>query len=151
MSHTFAELREGYADLWNGMEISRVAAAEKEARAIIAGKAHYLEVERDTKVPWFVVGIIHTREAGSPPDWRACLHNGEDIIGTGRRTRLVPAGRGPFDTFEEAAHDALVTCEHLDTLTWDAANGPLLVAWVTEKFNGYGYRNGPKANGVRYP
>jgi hypothetical protein len=66
------------------------------------------------------------------------LHNGEHIIGTGRQTSLVPAGRGPFDTWEEAAIDALGEPPH---------NMRLIKAWTSErvcyeaeKYNGFGYR-----------
>jgi lysozyme family protein len=31
-------------------------------------------------VPWFVTGIVLTREAGSPPNFHAWLHNGDPMF-----------------------------------------------------------------------
>lgn len=55
--------------------------------------------------PWFI-GCLHYREI-TTMSLRAYLGNGEMIIGTGQKTRLVPKLRGPFATFHEGAVDAL--------------------------------------------
>lgn len=131
----FEQLKAGYKVLWDKCEVTRTAETKKEAEAIIAAKAHYTGY----KVPWFVVGIIHVREAGSPPDFKAVLHNGERIVGTGRKTRLVPKNRGPFSDWHTATVDAL-QIDHLDTITWDDGWGYEHVAYALEAFNGFGYR-----------
>lgn len=77
---------------------------------------------------------LHYRE--SSLRWDACLHNGERILGTGKKTRLVPAGRGPFKTWEEAAVDAIMMKRSLFPAEWTLANK---LAFA-EKYNGLGYR-----------
>src|SRR5262249_52519607 len=65
------------------------------------------------------------------------LHNGEKIIGTSRKTRLVPAGRGPFATWEEAAIDALTMPPHClhRVVNWTLER----ILYEIEKYNGWGY------------
>ncbi len=131
--YTFAQCKDSYTKLWQGMQITKLPAADKQAKAIVANKDRYKAVEALTGVPWFVIGIIHTREAGSPPDFKATLHNGQKIIGTGKKTTIVPIGKGPFATFEDAAVDALASYK-------GAAWSPEYVAYTLEKYNGFGYR-----------
>jgi lysozyme family protein len=144
-SRTFESLRAGYQMLWADCRIagpSSKAAAERQARAIISAKARYREAESATRVPWFVIATLHVREAGlraGKPDFRAVLHNGERIVGTGRRTTLVPRGRGPFTTWLAAARDA-ASIEGLGKIDWYGGSGPARVAYACEKFNGFGYR-----------
>lgn len=105
---------------------------------ILAGKSRYQFIEDQTGVPWFVVACIHNQEMGSDLGvFKACLHNGERIIGTGRKTTLVPKGRGPFDTWELAAIDALggVGSHRKDGWTLGYC-----LDWL-EKYNGLGYRH----------
>ena len=86
------------------------------------------------EMPFWVVSLIHNMEAGF--NWNACLHNGEKIIGTGAKTKLVPAGRGPFSTWEEAAIDAL-RGRVSKVPKWDIPN----ILRFFEGYNGWGYRN----------
>jgi lysozyme family protein len=65
------------------------------------------------------------------------------IVGTGRKTRLVPRGLGPFSTWHEAALDALKREGLTGRSNWTP--GAMLAA--LEPFNGYGYRN----KGLRSP
>lgn len=85
---------------------------------------------------WWVIGCIHMKEASC--DFSGVLHNGEKIIGTGRKTTIVPKGRGPFDTWEEAAIDAM-RGETLGQLK-NYELGILLRA--LERYNGTGYISG---------
>lgn len=104
---------------------------------IIKGKKRYQKVAEVTGVPWFVIGGLHNMEASG--SFLGVLHNGEHIIGTGRKTKLVPAGRGPFSTWEEAAIDAI----KLNGARWARVKsagpeiGELLKA--AEQYNGTGY------------
>ena len=143
MAYSFEELRPGYEKLWLRMTVTRLAAANAEAKQVIKNKNKYAGIQKDTGVPWFIVGALHIREAGSPPDFKAVLHNGERIINTDRKTKLVPKGRGPFkdpDGFKKAAHDALINVEGLGGIKWDEKDGIARCAWLMEKFNGFGYR-----------
>lgn len=78
---------------------------------------------------------LHFRE--SSLDFKGVLHNGERILGTGRKTKLVPSGRGPFLTWEEAAIDALMLKKAMFPREWTLASK----LEFAEKFNGLGYRN----------
>lgn len=106
-------------------------------------RAAYLRVRSKTNgIPWELIASLHNRESGG--DFKGCLHNGEPIIGTGRKTKLVPAGRGPFATWEESAIDALTMPPH--SLHLIGANGwtDARVAYEAERFNGFGYMNHPQ-------
>ncbi len=135
-----------YQQLWDTMHVIR---DDKElsrlANKIIANSAKYIEVQHATGVPWQMIAVIHEREAGEQDigRWQCVLHNGERIIGTGKRTRLVPAGRGPFSDWVSAAIDALQLQGFHKITDWGVAR----VLWALEPFNGYGYRN----KGLRSP
>lgn len=135
-----------YKQLWDTMRVIR---DDKElsrlATKLIANKAEYQKVTVQTGVPWQMIAVIHVREAGEQDvgRWQCVLHNGEKIIGTGKVTRLVPAGRGPFNTWVEAAIDALQIQGFHKYTDWSVAR----VLWALEPFNGYGYRN----KGLRSP
>jgi lysozyme family protein len=109
------------------------------------GFDRYLSVARrlDCAVPEHfahVLGVIHFKEASC--NFNGVLHNGEKILGTGRKTFLVPKGRGPFNTWEEAAIDAI---NMKYTLFKDLINGDLDIGGVLsdlERYNGTGYISG---------
>lgn len=136
---SFEAWKIGYKSLWETMVVGKVKEAGKQARDILSVRGRYETVETSTGVPWFVIGICHVREAGDPPDFKAVLHNGERIVGTGKKTRLVPKNRGPFGSWFEAAVDA-VNIEHLNGVNWKDGWGPEHVAYFLEVFNGTGYR-----------
>ena len=132
---TFAATQKGYANLWAKAQIRDDAQAQitAAARKVLDGKAQYKAVEKATGVPWWWTGNTHMRESSC--DFAGVLHNGEKIIGTDKKTTLVPAGRGPFATWEEAAIDAL-KLKDLDEITdWSIPRA--LYEW--ERFNGFGY------------
>jgi lysozyme family protein len=130
--HTLENYQAGYEALWARAAVIAVQAATNWARKILSFKARYVALEKRTRVPWWVIGALHMRENGC--DFRGVLHNGELIVGTGRKTTLVPRNRGPFATFEEAAEDALKDYNWVKTWTIAA------VAFIMESFNGFGYR-----------
>ena len=144
---SFDALRPEYETLWSRVSapggLLKSAQARAQAVEIIAWKAQdrFLIVQQRTGVPWFVTGIILTREAGSPPNFHAWLHNGDPMVdheGRPRQTVHVPAHRPPNPdcTWEDGAADAY-TCEGLTGKTdWS----PAYVAWLLEKYNGFGYR-----------
>ena len=92
----------------------------------------------ETIDPWIFIAAIHNQESSRDVGvFKACLHNGERIIGTGKKTTIVPIGKGPFETWSDAAIDALGENRRL-------INGKLttLGAWLEmlEAYNGLGYR-----------
>ena len=103
-------------------------------KKILSNKEKYLAVEKKTKVPWDIIACIHYRE--SSLNFKCILHNGERIIGTGEKTKLVPKNRGPFSCWEEAAVDALFEKKYLFPKKWTVETE---LAFV-EAFNGLGYK-----------
>ncbi|MGX9389645.1 hypothetical protein ACWX0O_01850 [Nitrobacteraceae bacterium UC4449_H16] len=142
MSWTYEATRKGYAKMWDRITIKATDAvsADKFAKKIIAGKSKYLAVSRSTGVPWYFIGALHMRESSC--NFNCVLHNGEKIIGTTRKTKLVPKGRGPFKTWQAAAIDAL-TLKNLKGISWC----PARMAFEGERYNGLGYI----AKGVNSP
>jgi lysozyme family protein len=130
---SFASMAAGYRAMWKSMRITRQAACDQAARRILAARDRYVAVERVVGVPWFVIGMWHMRESSN--NFAGVLHNGEHIIGTGRKTRLVPAGRGPFNSWAEAAIDALKMKGLHQIKEWPIER----IGYETERFNGFGY------------
>jgi lysozyme family protein len=137
MAPTPDETAAGYRNLWARARVlpGRQAPAQAIARKILERRARYETVEKKTGVPWFMIGVIHNREASM--NFSSVLHNGEKIIGTGRRTKLVPAARGPFGSWEEAAIDALTMPPHSlhRVVNWTLER----MLYEIEKYNGWGY------------
>jgi lysozyme family protein len=104
------------------------------ARALVApsAKAQYVAVQQKTGVPWFFIAVVHERE--SSQDWKASLAQGDpwDKVSV-----HVPAGRGPFKSWEEAAVDALVNCSPYAARNKDWSPGVFLT--MLEEYNGLGY------------
>lgn len=106
------------------------------SNALVGAKVRYQAVEAKTGVPWFVIAVIHMRE--SSQNWKGSLAQGDPW---NRVSVHVPAGRGPFGSWEEAAIDALVNCgPWLARKKWRDA-GEILTN--VEEYNGLGpYRRG---------
>ena len=125
------------AERWGKALFTRSTAINAAAEKIIANRSRYEVVAKATGVPWDVIGVIHYRESSN--DFRGVLHNGQKIIGTGKKTTIVPKGRGPFSTWEEAAIDALANCHPHLAKNKDWSIGTTLDK--LEAYNGLGYRN----------
>jgi lysozyme family protein len=107
-------------------------------------KNFYEPVAQAVGCPWWVVACIHLQECGEDVGvFKAVLHNGEKIVGTGKKTKLVPKGKGPFTTWELAAIDALGGKNALVKKSWDVGSALQFL----EVFNGLGYR----AHGISSP
>lgn len=119
---------------WNSAKLTRTAEFAPVARRLVAHKARYLVVSAKTGVPWFVIAVIHQRE--SSQHWGKSLAQGDpwDRVST-----HVPAGRGPFDSWEDAAIDALVNC-HPHASRWKDWS-PGGTTTLLELYNGLGYYN----------
>lgn len=136
---TFESLKPEYEDLWSSMQIrpERAAAVDAIARKLIANKARYQAAERSTGVPWFVIAAWHNRESDASFDTQLAQGDPLDQV-----SHNEPAGRGPFDTWEDGAIDALVTLKHLDQVTHSGAEWtPARICYETERYNGFGYRS----------
>lgn len=140
MTITFDALRASYRPLWNGMTINsdKSAASRSAAENIAAGKPRYANIEKQTGVPWFFIGLVHLREGSL--NFGTYLGNGQSLK---QITTIVPKGRGPFPSFEVGALDALAMMHFTGIKDW----GIERIAYCLEGFNGYGYRS----HGVNSP
>lgn len=119
-----------YARQWDAMHVTRVSEARKMAEKILLQKDRYVLIERLTGVPWYWTGPTHVRE--SDMDFRASIAQGDRWD---RVSRHVPAGRGPFPSFEAAAEDAYRLDGLSRVVDWRLEK--LLYYW--EVYNGWGY------------
>lgn len=120
------------AKRWINARLSRNFASV--ARHLVApgAKARYQAVSARTGVPWAVIAVIHERECSQ--DWTGSLAQGDPW---NRVSVHVPAGRGPFRSWEEAAIDALVNCAPYAARNKDWSIGRTLAK--LEQYNGLGY------------
>lgn len=123
-------------DRWNRAKFTRSTQINARATKIEAARSRYEAVSRKTGVPWDVIGVIHYRESSG--SFAGVLHNGQKIIGTGKKTTLVPKGRGPFSSWEDAAVDALMNCHPYAGKNKDWSIAGTLD--MLERYNGLGYR-----------
>lgn len=103
-------------------------------KKIISNQDRYKKVAAVFNMPWEVVAVIHNLEGSLRFD--KCLHNGQKVIGNGKKTTWVPKGRGPFATWEDAAIDALGMKKSIMPAKWTV--GATLN--FLEHYNGLGYR-----------
>lgn len=131
-------LAEEYAFLFAQMTIreerrGQVRAIHERIRGL---QPQYRNVEAETRVPWFVVAIIHNLEASLRMDRH--LHNGDRLTG---RTIHIPAGRpvngSPPFSWEQSAIDALRLHNLHNWNDWEVPG----IAFVLERYNGTGYRS----------
>jgi lysozyme family protein len=123
-------LRSANAQRWADAKLTRNFAAM--AKSLVSAKPRYQTVEAKTGVPWFVIAVIHERE--SSQNWFANLAQGDPW---NRASVHVPAGRGPFRSWEEAAIDALANCAPYAARNKDWNIGGALTE--LEQYNGLGY------------
>lgn len=114
----------------------RKAEVSRLVKRITANRARYQKVGKAAGVPWYVVGIIHSLEAGG--DFTRHLHNGDPLAA---RTVHAPAGRPkrgkpPF-TWEQSAIDALRGRGLGAWKDWSAPG----TLYQLEAYNGFGYRD----------
>jgi lysozyme family protein len=117
------------------LDENRISEVMDVCKKYLANKDAYLSVSKATSVPSELVFALHYRE--SSLRFNGVLHNGENIIGTGRLTKLVPKGRGPFSSWEEAAVDALEMKRKIFPQVWNFES----MCDFAERYNGLGYRN----------
>ena len=102
------------------------------AQRLVNAKSRYLPVQRKTGVPWFVIAVIHERECSQ--SWDRSIAQGDPW---NTASIHVPKGRGPFQSWEDAAYDALMNCSPYaaDWNDWTAGGALTLL----EQYNGLGY------------
>jgi lysozyme family protein len=127
-----AKLSKVNATRWTKARITRDASEAARRLCARPAKTRYQVIARETAVPWFVIALIHWREAGQ--SWAANLAQGDPWD---RVSIHVPRGRGPFRSFEAAAVDALTNCQPYAAgwKDWTAGGAMTLL----EQYNGLGY------------
>ena len=118
------------ATRWANARLTRNFAAA--AKSLVEAKGRYQAVEARTNVPWFVVAVIHEREASQR--WDTQLGQGDPLDEVSVH---VPAGRGPFKSWEDGAVDALTNCAPHAARWSDWSVGGSLC--LLEQYNGLGY------------
>jgi lysozyme family protein len=127
-----AALKCANAKRWENVRLTRNFSVV--ARRLVApfAKSAYQAVSAKTGVPWAVIAVIHERECSQ--DWSRSLAQGDSWHAVSVH---VPAGRGPFESWEGAAVDALVNCAPYAARNKDWSVGGTLTK--LEEYNGLGY------------
>lgn len=125
-------LRMRNAARWARVRLTRGPEFSRPAAKAVANKASYGEIEARTGVHWVFVAVTHYRECSQ--DFSRSLAQGDPW---NERSRHVPAGRGPFRSFEDAAVDALVNCAPRAATNTDWSIAGMLT--LLERYNGLGY------------
>lgn len=133
---TLAKRKAYYDKLIKSIKVSasRKTQINNAVNLVLKNKKVYQEVEKLSGVPWAFIGVLHYRESACNMD--GVLHNGEKIIGTGRKTKLVPKNRGPFTSWVQAAVDALsIKGWTKSKPSWSLEQ----CLFQGERYNGWGY------------
>lgn len=115
---------------------SREAEVNAVAKRLVssAAKAIYQQISAQTGVPWWVIAVIHEREADQ--NWNCSIAQGDPWNAPSRH---IPKGRGPFPNFIAAALDALKNCAPKAAEWKDWTAGGTLT--ILEEYNGLGYED----------
>ena len=133
-------LERANAQRWAQAKPTRNFAAMAQRLAAADARSRYQAVSVKTGVPWPMIAVIHERECSQ--DWTRSLAQGDPWD---RVSVHIPAGRGPFKSWEDAAVDALNDCAPYAGRNKDWSIGALLTK--LEQYNGLGYA----ARGVPSP
>ena len=123
------------AKRWQNSKLTREREFTRPAKVAVANKGRYLAIARAAGMPdiaWVFIAVSHYRE--SSQDFATNLAQGDPW---NRVSVHVPAGRGPFKSFEDAAVDALVRCSPYAAKLKDWSIGGMLTN--LERYNGIGY------------
>jgi lysozyme family protein len=131
-----AELAKLNSARWAKAKLTRSSEFVPVAKRLVTYKPRLQAMERKTNVPWFVIAVIRQRECGMDAAWACNIANGQrwDKV-----TTIVPKGRGPFKSWEQAAEDALRNCHPYAAKWTDWSVGGMLT--LLEQYNGLGYAN----------
>jgi lysozyme family protein len=125
-------LRAANARRWAAARLTRSFSSIAKHLVDANAKQRYLTVSARTGVPWWFVAVVHERE--SSQSWSGSLAQGDPW---NRVSVHVPAGRGPFASWEDAAVDALINCAPFAARNHDWGIGGTLT--MLEQYNGLGY------------
>lgn len=135
MAINIPALTEQNSARWSKAKLTRAAEFMTPAKVAVANKGRYLAIARAAGMPdiaWVFIAVSHYRE--SSQNFSKSLAQGD---AWNKESIHVPAGRGPFKSFEDAAVDALVNCGPHAARLKDWSIGGMLTN--LERFNGVGY------------
>lgn len=136
MSITLAQLHLKNSARWSKAKLTRrpeyVSGGYAPVPRILAARNRYELIQAQTGVNWVFVASAHYREANL--NFACQLAQGDPLS---QKSHNVPAGRGPFPTFEAGAYDALVRCQPYAARNKDWSMPFLLT--IEEAYNGLGY------------
>lgn len=127
-----AALTRQNASRWQAARLTRSVSSV--AQRLYAARARYQAVAVQAGVPWFIIAVIHERESSQA--WDKSLAQGDPW---NQKSVHIPRGRGPFNSWEEAAIDALISCPPYAARWKDWSAGGALT--LLESYNGLGYAN----------
>ena len=134
MTVDLARLKDANERRWKAAKLTTGPEFLPVAKRLVAAKDRYMAVSKWTGIPWPFIAVTHQRE--SSQNWKRSLAQGDPWNQTSTH---VPKGRGPFNSWEEAAYDALVNCSPHASQNKDWSIGGLLT--LLEQYNGLGYVN----------
>jgi len=113
---------------------SRAPEFKAPAQKAVDNRARYEAIQARTGVSWLFIAVSHYRE--SSQNFSKSLAQGDPW---NKVSTHVPAGRGPFTSFEDAAVDALVNCAPYAARNTDWSIARMLS--LLEQYNGLSYAN----------
>jgi lysozyme family protein len=123
---------------WAKCEVkpSRIAEVNEVAERLVEpiARSKYIILSNLTSVPWWVIAVIHEREADQ--NWKCSIAQGDPW---NHVSRHVPRGRGPFKDWFSAGVDALEKCAPFAGRWKDWSAGGTLT--LLELYNGTGYED----------
>lgn len=137
-------LKGANARRWANAQLTRANEFLPVVKRLVAAKDRYQVISNATDVPWFVIAVIHEREASQRFDRQ--LGQGDPLNAVSVHE---PKGRGPFfnhpndppgqDAFYRGAVDALTDCAPYAARWKDWSAGGTMT--LLEQYNGLGYAN----------
>jgi lysozyme family protein len=134
---SFEALKSDYTQHLTAFQPTKAHLAAITAKRLLQHRDRFLALQSLCGVPALWVMPVFEREN---PSFSSYLGNGDPLD---HPTTHVPAHRGPFNTWEEGASDAL-KLDHVDQCpewTWEGA------CFEFEKWNGFGPRNHGRPSG----
>lgn len=134
-AHPFSELRAEYEHNLSIIRVTKVDEVDHIARRLLRGDAvaQYSAVQKALGIPIAVQATICERESGADFSRSPAQGDRWDRVST-----HVPRGKGPYDSWYEAAVDSFHNVDRLDENShpWSMP----YACWKWEAFNGFGYR-----------
>lgn len=139
MAHPYSELAPEYIRRLASMSIVSSGAIGLAATRALRNKTRYVAVTQKTGVPAALIAALHYRESNY--DFATGLGQGDPID---KVSTHVPAGHGPFGSWEEAAIFYL----HFDRMDENSQPWSMpYCCWKLEAWNGFGPRAHGRASG----